>query len=204
MTARRALLAAALLVAGGAARAEDAHGLTALRDRTLLAAYPGPIGLVIPATAEPDAAHPDAGMPSIVRGAIGCAIGGTLGTAAAFIAGGENTINLVAGGLVPSVNRAALYVGLVGVVFGSFCALGQAVTPIITHAVIEPPAPAPRPPVVDTRHAAAEPSVPQRMAFQAGVLGTAVTGAAQRMGAAALASIAPPAAAPPVLVARQR
>jgi len=194
--------------AGVAVATASMHGVATLRGRGLLAAYPGTAWLPAQASDEPAAAEP--GMPDVVRGAIGCVVAGTFATVIALGAGGENTINLVAGGLVPSVNRAALYVGLVGVVFGSFCAIGQALTPIVTHEVVPPPAPAPAgtAPSVGVRHAAADPTIPQRLAFQAGVLGAAVATATHRIGATALANVPPPhsspGATPPVLVAQQQ
>jgi hypothetical protein len=213
------LVTAGILASGGIGHAEDlrvpaslavtnasAHGLSALRGRSALAAYPAPAGLARPAADEPAASVPASGLSDVVKGAIGCVMGGTAGTALAFAAGSQNTVNIVAGGLVPSVNRAALYVGLVGVVFGSFCAIGQSLTPIFTN---EPaaPRPAPAPPPVNARHAAAGATIPQRMALQTGVLGAAVNSATRRIGATALASVPPansaPGTAPPVRVAQQ-
>ncbi len=219
--ATSALVATGLVAASSAgARCEDVyltriaaptnaslHGVTTLRDRTWLAAYPAP-GTFVGARGSDDPHPPAAGLNDTVRGAIGCTIGGTVATAVALAAGGENTVNLVAGGLVPSVNRAALYVGMVGVVFGSFCAIGQALTPIVTRQVVDPPSGAPPPhppPRFDTRHAAAEATIPQRMAYQSGVLGTAVASGARRIGATALANVSPnpPREALPVRVAQQ-
>jgi hypothetical protein len=60
----------------------------------------------------------------------GCLIAGTLGTSMAIAAGSENVVNVVAGGLVTPASEAALTVAVIAVVFGSFCAVGQALTPI--------------------------------------------------------------------------
>ena len=67
------------------------------------------------------------------QGSLGCIVGGTLGTVGAFLIGGENIINLIAGGLVPVSSPAALYAAMGGVVFASFCAVGQAMTPMAVY-----------------------------------------------------------------------
>ncbi len=67
------------------------------------------------------------------RSSLGCIVGGTLGTAGALMVGGENIINLIAGGLVIPGSPAALYASLFGVVFASFCAVGQAMTPVVVY-----------------------------------------------------------------------
>jgi hypothetical protein len=67
------------------------------------------------------------------QGSLGCIVGGTLGTAGALLIGGENIINLIAGGLVPVSSSAALYAAMGGVVFASFCAVGQAMTPMVVY-----------------------------------------------------------------------
>jgi hypothetical protein len=64
---------------------------------------------------------------------IGCLVGGLAGTGAALLAGGQNLVNVVAGGLVAPANPLVLYTGLVGVVFASFCAVGQALTPLYVY-----------------------------------------------------------------------
>lgn len=86
---------------------------------------------------------PDGGMSESTKQSVGCAIGGTSGTVLAAWAGGENLVNVIAGGLVAPANAVVLYTGLVGVVFASFCAIGQALTPLYLH-LTEPPAPPPR------------------------------------------------------------
>ncbi len=76
-----------------------------------------------------------------VQQSLGCAIAGAGGTAAALAAGGENLVNIIAGGVVAPQNRAVLYIGLAGVVFASFCAIGQALTPLYLYAVTTPEPP---------------------------------------------------------------
>lgn len=84
-------------------------------------------------------------------GSLGCIIGGTVGTVAAVAIGGPNIINLIAGGVVPAATPGALYTALAGVVFASFCAVGQAATPVVllayrsatTAFAANEPAPAP-------------------------------------------------------------
>jgi hypothetical protein len=86
-------------------------------------------------------------------GSLGCIVGGTLGTAAAIAIGGPNIINLIAGGIVPAATPGALYTALAGVVFASFCAVGQAATPAVllayrnaaTAFAWNDPVPAPQP-----------------------------------------------------------
>ncbi|HEY0834608.1 MAG TPA: hypothetical protein VGE72_11930 [Azospirillum sp.] len=88
--------------------------------------------------------RPDA--PDDLKSAWGCVIGGTVGTGVALAANAENLINLVAGGIVAPASPAVLAIGLAGVVFGTFCTLGQAVTPLYVHyfeRANEAPAPAP-------------------------------------------------------------
>ncbi|HYH20139.1 MAG TPA: hypothetical protein VD995_16125 [Azospirillum sp.] len=68
-----------------------------------------------------------------VKTAWGCVIGGTVGTGVTLAAGAENLINVIAGGLVAPASPAVLAIGLAGVVFGTFCTLGQAVTPLYVH-----------------------------------------------------------------------
>jgi len=137
------------------------HGLTALRARSLVAIHSPPAAFVIPAAEVLAAPAPDNDMSSVLGGALGCAVAGVL----------------VAGGLVPLVNRAMLYVGLVGVVLGSFCAIARSLTPIVTQHASPPRR---LPPASDMRHAAAEATIPHLVAFRAGVLGTAVATGTRR------------------------
>lgn len=73
-----------------------------------------------------------------VRQSMGCLVSGTGGTVAAMIAGGENLVNVIAGGVVSASNPVVLYTGLFGVVFASFCAIGQALTPLYIQYFTEP------------------------------------------------------------------
>ncbi|HEY0833904.1 MAG TPA: hypothetical protein VGE72_08360 [Azospirillum sp.] len=68
-----------------------------------------------------------------VKSAWGCVIGGTVGTGVTLAAGAENLINVIAGGLVAPASPAVLAIGLAGVVFGTFCTIGQAFTPLYVH-----------------------------------------------------------------------
>lgn len=78
--------------------------------------------------------------PSVAQ-AMGCVLAGSLGTGVAIGAGSENVVNIVAGGLVTPINQVALYTALAGVVFGAFCSVGQAITPLYLYAT-QPAAPA--------------------------------------------------------------
>lgn len=69
-----------------------------------------------------------------VSQSIGCVVAGGLGTTVAMAAGAENLIGILAGGAVAPLNQVALYTAIVGVVFSTFCAVGQAVTPLYLHA----------------------------------------------------------------------
>lgn len=82
-------------------------------------------------------------LPDSVRGSVGCLMTGTAGTAIAALAGGEEIINVVAGGGLPPTNRLVYMTGLLTVVFVSFCAVGQTMEPLYTHLMEkeEPPPP---------------------------------------------------------------
>lgn len=94
---------------------------------------------------------PQPGMPDAAAGgsvtefdlSLGCILGGTTGTALSVGAGGMNVVNLIAGGLVAASSPVAMWVALGGVVFASFCSVGQALTPaaMATYAYFVPPAP---------------------------------------------------------------
>lgn len=95
----------------------------------------------------PDARMPEVGMDDSVKQSAGCLISGVFGTSLALYAGAENLVNVIAGGVVASANPMVLYTGIFGVVFASFCAIGQALTPLYLHYVDNPdpePAAAPR------------------------------------------------------------
>ncbi|GEM_PF-1585203 len=83
----------------------------------------------------------------------GCIIGGVTGTGLSVGAGGLNVINLIAGGIVPAATPVAAYLALGGVVFASFCAVGQALTPAVmaTYGYFAPPPKPVAPPQTDVR-----------------------------------------------------
>lgn len=97
-------------------------------------------------TPQPEAPSEAGGWSDGAKQSMGCLMGGTVGTTAALIAGGENLVNIIAGGIVPAGNPVALYVGLFGVVFASFCAVGQALAPLYVDYFAEPPLSAQAPP----------------------------------------------------------
>ena len=76
-----------------------------------------------------DAPATPGGINDAEKQSIGCIIGGSGGLATAVGVGGTNVVNLIAGGIVSPLNPAAAYLALSGVVFASFCAIGQALTP---------------------------------------------------------------------------
>jgi hypothetical protein len=77
---------------------------------------------------------PDGNSMSLgVKQAIACLGVGTAATAGAIAVGAQNLTNLIAGGLVTAANPAVLYLGLTGIVFASFCAIGSALTPIYLY-----------------------------------------------------------------------
>ncbi|MGE4220857.1 MAG: hypothetical protein AB7G39_15525, partial [Alphaproteobacteria bacterium] len=58
------------------------------------------------------------------QGAVGCIVGGTVGTTASLYIGAANIINLIAGGGAPPASPAARYAAVAGVVYATFCAGG--------------------------------------------------------------------------------
>ena len=68
-----------------------------------------------------------------VRKSFGCLATGTGGTLAAIGFGPENLVNLVSGGIVTPANSAVLAIGVVGVVFASFCTVGESLTPSVLY-----------------------------------------------------------------------
>lgn len=94
---------------------------------------------------------------------LGCIVGGTAGTALSMTAGGMNVVNLIAGGLVPAASPVAMFVAVGGVVFASFCSVGQALTPAVlaSYSYFVPPEPALGGPTMDARFCQiAEPLAP--------------------------------------------
>src|SRR5262249_4308035 len=68
-----------------------------------------------------------------VAHALGCLIAGSVGTGVAALAGTRNVVQIIAGGHVVPASQLALYTAVVGVIFGTFCAVGQALTPLYLH-----------------------------------------------------------------------
>src|SRR5205823_10581695 len=83
-----------------------------------------------------------------VTQALGCLIAGSVGTGVAALAGINNVVNVMAGGQVIASSNLALYTAVAGVIFGTFCAVGQALTPLylVVSRTVPPPAPPPKPP----------------------------------------------------------
>ena len=77
--------------------------------------------------------RPPQEVPQEVTAAWACVLIGSIGTGAAMAANSVNLLNVVAGGVVSPANPAVLYLGLAGVVFTSFCTLGQQLTPLYVY-----------------------------------------------------------------------
>ncbi|MGE0713861.1 MAG: hypothetical protein AB7P02_00330 [Alphaproteobacteria bacterium] len=118
------------------------RGHQAQRHRGVQGALPA---LARPAPPNGEALAGDATISADLQQSVGCVIAGTGATALALAAGAENLVNVVSGGLVTSANPVVLYMGVVGVVFASFCSLGQALTPLYLY-FTEPATPAATPP----------------------------------------------------------
>lgn len=140
---RVGILLAGLTVAGPA---------LAQGDGALPAKSYGP-GFSVPQPGGAQAASGDAGV-SEYDLSLGCIVGGTAGTALSMSAGGMNVVNLIAGGLVPASSPVAMFVAIGGVVFASFCSVGQALTPTVmaTYAYFVPPEPVFGGPAMDARY----------------------------------------------------
>ena len=91
----------------------------------------------------------------------GCIVGGVAGTGLSVGAGGLNVINLIAGGIVPAATPVAAYLALGGVVFASFCAVGQALTPaaLAAYGYFAPPPSRVQAPQMDARFCAVSTSL---------------------------------------------
>jgi hypothetical protein len=85
----------------------------------------------LPTHAQSAAADPEPSME--VMKSFGCLATGTTGTLAAIGFGPENLVNLVSGGIVTPANSAVLAIGVVGVVFASFCTVGESLTPSVLY-----------------------------------------------------------------------
>lgn len=125
-------IATALSLATALAAAPAAHAQTRAQV-TIEEQYASPL---IPPKLPPQA------VPQEVTAAWGCVLAGTAGTVAAMGANSVNLLNVVAGGLVNPANPAVLYLGLAGVVFTSFCTLGQQLTPLYVYYFRDQPDPA--------------------------------------------------------------
>jgi len=79
-------------------------------------------------------ASPGEGWSESEQGAVGCILAGSVGTAATLYIGAANILNLIAGGGAPAASPSALYAAVAGVVFATFCGVGQAVTPVVAKA----------------------------------------------------------------------
>ncbi len=94
--------------------------------------------------------QPDGRHTLLVEQSIGCLVFGGGMTGLSLLTGAENLLNVVAGGLVRTANPRVLALGVVGVTFGTFCAVGGALTPLYRHLTREPAqepdAPATEPP----------------------------------------------------------
>ena len=83
-------------------------------------------------------------MSFLTTQSVACLVTGGTATLAALGFGWQNVTNLISGGVVPAAGPGAVALGLFGVVFTSFCAIGQALTPLYLDIVNGglPPAPA--------------------------------------------------------------
>ena len=94
----------------------------------------------------PDQVAPEAGAShhELIAQSVACLAVGGLASAATLMVGWQNVTNLISGGgSVPGATPSVVALGVFGVVFTSFCAIGQALTPLYLHYFPEPPAPAP-------------------------------------------------------------
>jgi hypothetical protein len=94
----------------------------------------------------------DGGMSLDVKRSVACLGTGAVATAASLAADPANLTFVMGGGIVPIANMGVLGLGLVAVVFTSFCAIGAALAPIyLYYTGHEPSAVTPEP-----KHAPAE------------------------------------------------
>ncbi len=120
-------------------------GLTAAPLPAVLRQEVRAFGPSAPALREP-AVQPD-GQPALVTvQSVGCLVVGGLATSLTMLAGAENLVNVVGGGLVRAANPQVLALGVMGVTFGTFCAVGSALTPLYLHLRRQPAEEAPAAP----------------------------------------------------------
>lgn len=106
-------------------------------------------------------AHPDGRPARVTEQSIGCLLLGTGVSGLTLLAGAENLVNVVGGGLVRAANPRVLTLGVAAVTFGTFCAVGGALTPLYLHLTREPP-PAQVPPKPEQPGPLASPLAPGR------------------------------------------
>lgn len=148
-----AALAAALLAQPGAAGAGELLPVpVSVREGPALAPIPAVLrrdvrafGPSAPPVREIPV-EPDGSPSLIAQQSIGCLIVGSGMTGLAMLAGSENLVNIVGGGLVRAANPQVLALGVLGVTFGTFCAVGGALTPLYLHLTRDPEPAAPPPP----------------------------------------------------------
>ena len=99
----------------------------------------------------------------LIAQSVACLTVGGLASAATFMAGWQSVTNLISGGgSVPGATPGVVALGVFGVVFTSFCAIGQALTPLYLHYLPEPPPavpPSPEPPASNPGCTTCAPSV---------------------------------------------
>lgn len=126
-------ICAALAVQPAMAESSRLSGVTgALIERI---GFPRPQASVVPGPVTPAIIPAEEPVDPNVAQSVGCVAVGLTGTSIAVLAGGENVVSILSGGLVVPVNQVALYTAIIGVVFGTFCAVGQAVTPLYLYAM---------------------------------------------------------------------
>jgi hypothetical protein len=103
-----------------------------------------------------------AGRSFLTTQSVACLVTGGAATLAALSFGWQNVTNLISGGIVPAAGPGAVALGLFGVVFTSFCAIGQALTPLYLDLVDgvppQPPGEEAVPPRVPVPDASARPA----------------------------------------------
>ena len=122
-----AAAAALLVVTSGSALASDP---TWQADRPTVPAKAYGPGFP---TMEQPAREPNGDMSVITKLSVACLTAGGIATAAALAFSADNTLNIIAGGIVPAAHPILLTLGIGGVVFATYCSIGHAVTPLVLH-----------------------------------------------------------------------